>query len=82
MHKAPKVRLSLAILSFVKTPLFKGETRQPNFLFPLMDVQTVADSIVDTLHSTYGRTIFMPGIMRYITSLVISPGYNLVQESC
>jgi all-trans-retinol dehydrogenase (NAD+) len=70
IHDAPKVRLSLGIFSFIKTPLFKGETRQSGFLFPLMDVDTVGEVLADILHSGYGRTIYLPGIMRYVAILV------------
>lgn len=69
-HKAPSVRTSLAVLSFTKTPLFRGETNQSHFFFPLLHVETVADEIVDTLYSGYGRTIFLPRIFRYIAGLV------------
>ncbi|KAJ6438987.1 short-chain dehydrogenase [Purpureocillium lavendulum] len=68
-HLAPRVRLSLAILSFIKTPLFKGETRQLHFLFPLMDVETVSEAIASALYSGRGRTIYLPGIMRYVAIL-------------
>ena len=69
-HPAPRVRLTLAILSFIKTPLFKGETRQAHFLFPLMDVETVSEAIANALYSGRGRTIYLPGIMRYVAILV------------
>ncbi|PKS08182.1 hypothetical protein jhhlp_005458 [Lomentospora prolificans] len=69
IHKAPKVRLSIGIFSFIRTPLFKGETRQNNFLFPLLDVNTVADSLADTIFGGYGRSIYLPGIMRYVAIL-------------
>lgn len=69
-HKATKVRQTLLILSFTRTPLFKGETRQSNFLFPLLDVETVSEAMADTLYSGYGKTIYLPGIMRYVASLV------------
>ncbi|CAK7204900.1 hypothetical protein SEUCBS139899_007662 [Sporothrix eucalyptigena] len=72
-HKATKVRQTLAILSFTKTPLFKGETRQSNFLFPLMHVETVSEALADALYSGYGRTIFLPGIMRYVACLRAAP---------
>lgn len=73
MHNAPRVRLTLAMLSFVQTPLFKGnlQLRLANFLFPLMHVETVAESIGNALYSGHGRKIYMPGIMRYVASLVI-----------
>ncbi|GAD98389.1 short chain dehydrogenase/reductase family protein [Paecilomyces variotii No. 5] len=68
-HNAPGVRTSLAVLSFTKTPLFKGETNQIHFLFPLLDVETVAEEILNTLYSGRGRTIFLPGILRYLSGL-------------
>lgn len=42
-----------------------------------MHVETVADSIVDTLYSGLGKTIYMPGIMRYVAILVMSPSLQL-----
>ncbi|KAI5463060.1 hypothetical protein BGZ63DRAFT_422460 [Mariannaea sp. PMI_226] len=73
LKKANRVRLSLVILSFTRTPLFKGETNQSNFLFPLLDVASVSEAIAETLWSGYGKIIFMPGIMRYITMLKGGP---------
>lgn len=69
-HNAPRVRTSLVVLSFTKTPLFKGETNQIHFLFPLLNVETVAEEIFDTLYSGRGRTIFLPGILGYLSGLV------------
>ncbi|UPK97472.1 hypothetical protein LCI18_008407 [Fusarium solani-melongenae] len=57
-------------LDFTRTPLFKGKTNQSNFLFPLLDVESVSEAIAKTLWSGYGKTMFMPGIMRYIAILV------------
>lgn len=70
MHNAPKVRTSLAVLSFTKTPLFKGETNQSRFLMPLLHVDTVVDAIVEALDSGLSRTIFLPGIFRFFAGLV------------
>ena len=70
IHKAPNVRLSVGIFSFIRTQLIKGETRQFNFLFPVLDVNTVAQALADTIHSGYGRTIYLPGIMSYVAILV------------
>lgn len=67
---APKVRTSLAVLSFTKTPLFKGETNQSRFLMPLLHVETVVDAIVEALDSGLGKTIFLPGIFRFFAGLV------------
>lgn len=67
------MRLSLAIFSFIKTPLFKGETRQSHFFFPLLDVNTVGESLADVLYSGYGKILYMPGIMRYVAIMVMPP---------
>ncbi|BCS21148.1 uncharacterized protein APUU_21580S [Aspergillus puulaauensis] len=68
-QNAPKVRASLAVLSFTKTPLFKGETNQPRFFMPLLHVDTVVDAVVDTLTSGLSQTVFLPGIFSYFAGL-------------
>uniref|UniRef100_A0A8H7NGI7 Uncharacterized protein n=1 Tax=Bionectria ochroleuca TaxID=29856 RepID=A0A8H7NGI7_BIOOC len=81
-HKADRIRLSIAFLSFTRTPLFKGETNQSNFWFPLLDVDSVSEEIARVLWSGYGKTIFMPGIMRYVTMMALGPEWiwRLVRE--
>ncbi|KAL2855607.1 hypothetical protein BJX68DRAFT_263964 [Aspergillus pseudodeflectus] len=74
-QNAPKVRTSLAVLSFTKTPLFKGETNQSHFLMPLLHVDTVVDAIVDILDSGLSQTVFLPGIFRYLAGLRGAPGW-------
>ncbi|CCC13140.1 unnamed protein product [Sordaria macrospora k-hell] len=77
-HKAKRVRLTLAIPSFIQTPLIgASHPRQNNFIFPLLHVRTVSEEIVDSLYSGYGRTIYLPGIMRYLTSLRGAPEWVL-----
>ncbi|KAH7129270.1 hypothetical protein EDB81DRAFT_846170 [Dactylonectria macrodidyma] len=82
IHNAPRVRSSVAILSFVRTPLFKGETKQSQFFFPLLDVETVSTAIVQTLYSGYGKVLFLPGIMRYVAILKGGPEWlwHVVRE--
>ncbi|KAL4881902.1 hypothetical protein BJY04DRAFT_227669 [Aspergillus karnatakaensis] len=70
---APKVRTSLAVLSFTKTPLFKGETNQSRFLMPLLHTETVVDAIVDVLDSGLSQTVFLPGIFRSFAGLRGAP---------
>ena len=72
-HHAPRVRLTLGVFSYIQTPIISGTTNQPNFLFPLLDVESVSEGLVDTVYSGLGATIYMPGIMRFITSLVSQP---------
>ncbi|EAW16920.1 putative NADP(+)-dependent dehydrogenase [Aspergillus fischeri NRRL 181] len=72
VQNRPKVRTSLAVLGFTKTPLFKGETNQSQFLMPVLHVDTVVDAIVDTLDSGLSQTIFLPGIFGLFAGLVSS----------
>ncbi|KAL3954999.1 hypothetical protein ACCO45_010562 [Purpureocillium lilacinum] len=72
-HHAPRVRLTLGVFSYIQTPIISGTTNQPNFLFPLLDVESVSERLVDTVYSGLGATIYMPGIMRFITSLKGGP---------
>ncbi|KAK2812639.1 hypothetical protein FQN50_001285 [Emmonsiellopsis sp. PD_5] len=80
-HNAPKVRTSMAVLGFTRTPLFKGETNQSKFVFPLLHVDTVGDAIVDILYSGRSRTIFLPGIFGYLAGLRGAPDWfqNLIR---
>jgi all-trans-retinol dehydrogenase (NAD+) len=64
------VRTSLAVLGFIKTPLFKGEMNQSHFLMLLMHVDTVGDAIIDTLYAGFGNTLFYPGILAYLSWIV------------
>lgn len=75
-HNSPRIRTSLVVLSFTKTPLFKGETNQPHFFFPLMHVDSVGDAVVDTLYSGYGRTMFLPGMFQYLAGIVSFPSFS------
>ncbi|GKZ36796.1 hypothetical protein AbraIFM66950_008028 [Aspergillus brasiliensis] len=75
VQNAPKVRTSLAVLSFTKTPLFKGETNQSRFLMPLLHVDTVVDAIVDILNSGLSQTIYLPGLFRYFAGLRGAPDW-------
>ncbi|KAB8249241.1 hypothetical protein BDV35DRAFT_390327 [Aspergillus flavus] len=80
-QNALKVRTSLAVLSFTKTPLFRGETNQSHFFMPLLHVDTVVEAIVDTLDSGLSRTIFLPGIFRLFAGLRGAPDWaqNLIR---
>ncbi|KAL3457542.1 short chain dehydrogenase/reductase family protein [Aspergillus heterothallicus] len=75
VQNAPKVRTSLAVLSFTKTPLFKGETNQSQFLMPLLHTDTVVDAIVDVFVSGLSQTIFLPGIFRFTAGLRGAPDW-------
>lgn len=70
-YQAPKVRNTVVFPNFVKTPLlFEGDTGMPGFFAPLLHVDTVGEKIVNALYSTYGTTIYLPGVMRLVASFV------------
>ena len=66
------MRLTLGIFGFIRTPLFTGKTNENNFITPLLNVETVSEKLVGAVYSGYGGTIYLPGIMRYVTGLVRS----------
>lgn len=70
VHRAPRVRLTLGLLSFIRTPLISGGTGHSNFIAPMLHVDSVAENLAATLYSGYGKTIFMPGITSYIAAMV------------
>ncbi|KAK3313618.1 hypothetical protein B0H66DRAFT_643140 [Apodospora peruviana] len=72
-YNALRVRLTNVIPNFIRTPLLQGEPAQPRFLAPLLHVETVSEAIVDSVYSGYGKVVYLPGIMRYITMLRASP---------
>ncbi|KAH8597629.1 hypothetical protein B0O99DRAFT_508058 [Bisporella sp. PMI_857] len=82
-HRVPAVRNSLLVLSFTKTPLFVGETNQNAFVSPLLHVDTVGDEVVNTIYGGYSRTIFMPGILRYLGWIRGAPDWvqHLIRRS-
>ncbi|KAI0973654.1 short-chain dehydrogenase [Xylaria arbuscula] len=77
IHQAPKIRLSVAIFSFIRTPLFKGETGLSNFLHPVLHVDTVGETLASILLSGRGKTLYMPGISRYLHSLRVLPEWMI-----
>lgn len=62
--------MSTAVLGFIKTPMFRGETNQPQFLSPLIHVDTVGEAIADVLYKAEARTIWYPGLSSVLASLV------------
>lgn len=70
MYKAPRVRLTLGIFCFIRTPLFTGDPNQNKFFFPTLEPETVAESLSNAIYSGYGGTIYMPGIMHVLGTLV------------
>ncbi|KAK6209875.1 short-chain dehydrogenase [Colletotrichum tabaci] len=73
IHKAPKVRQTLGIFGFIRTPLVPFDPGQPHFMMPLLHVDSVGEAIVNSLYSGLGRTIYLPGIMSPVTVLRAGP---------
>ncbi|KAK3306083.1 uncharacterized protein B0T15DRAFT_503077 [Chaetomium strumarium] len=72
-HAAPRVRLTNCVFNFIKTPLVRGTPTQPQFLAPMLHVETVSEAIVDALYSGYGGVLYLPGLMRYVAMLRAAP---------
>ena len=70
VHKAPRVRLTLGIFCFIRTPLFTGTPNQNQFMLPMLEPETVAETLTNAIYSGYGSTIYMPTMMNVITTLV------------
>ena len=70
VHKAPRVRLSIGIFCFIRTPLISGDTNVPNFLLPFLHVDTVGEAMVDAVYSGYGSIIYLPVLNRVAAMLV------------
>lgn len=81
IHKAPKVRQTLGIFGFIRTPLVPFDPGQPHFMMPLLHVDSVGEAIVNSLYSGFGRTIYLPGIMSSVTALVSSMRFSIVWTS-
>ncbi|KAM0457978.1 hypothetical protein ACHAO4_002699 [Trichoderma viride] len=62
VYNAPRVRLTMGIFCFIRTPLIGGEMNVPNFLLPLLDVDSVGESLANAAYSGYGSTIYMPSL--------------------
>lgn len=50
------------MLSFVRTPLFKGKTNQLEFISPLLHVDTCGEEILRILKNGSSSVRFMPGV--------------------
>lgn len=72
IHKALKVRQTLGIFGFIRTPLVPFNPDQPQFVMPLLHVDTVGEAIVNRLYSGYGGMLYLPVFMSFATMLVSS----------
>ncbi|KAK0737912.1 hypothetical protein B0T18DRAFT_432822 [Schizothecium vesticola] len=61
------------IMLFHKVSLFLGGSGVGGFFAPLLHVDTVGERVVGALYSTYGITIYLLGIMRFVASFKRAP---------
>lgn len=79
-YDAPRVRQTLGVFGFIRTPMV-GKNAGGGFVIPFLEVETVAESIVDAAYSTYGSTIYLPGPARYFAALVRTTRSSLIYSS-
>ncbi|PHH60419.1 hypothetical protein CDD82_2299 [Ophiocordyceps australis] len=84
-HKAPRVRLTLGVFSYIQTPLFSGDLNLSSFFSPLLHVDSVAERLVDAVYSGYGSTIYMPSFVALTVAMKGAPDllyWPLRQVAC
>jgi short-subunit dehydrogenase len=69
-YNAPRVRLTNGVFNFIRTPLVSGNPSQPQFLLPILHVETVSEAIVNQLYSGYGGVMYLPGLVKYLATMV------------
>ncbi|CAH0045223.1 unnamed protein product [Clonostachys solani] len=78
-YGAPRVRVSIARFSFVRTAMVQGEVGMNHFLFPFQHVDSVGERLADVVASGYAENVYLPGTMRYVAS-IISGGPEWLQQ--
>lgn len=62
----------MGIFCFIRTPLIGGEMNVPNFVLPLLDVDSVGEALVNAAYSGYGSTIYMPSLINRLAITLVS----------
>lgn len=70
MYDAPRVRQTLGIFGFIRTPMVGAAAKGGSFAVPFLEVETVAESVVDSVYSTYSSTVYKPGAAGFSAGLV------------
>ncbi|CAH0004281.1 unnamed protein product [Clonostachys byssicola] len=79
-YGAPRVRVSIAQPCFVRTAMVQGEVGWNHFLLPFLHVDSVGERLAEVVASGYAENVYMPGMMRYVASL-LSGGPTWLQQS-
>ncbi|KFY40781.1 hypothetical protein V495_05278 [Pseudogymnoascus sp. VKM F-4514 (FW-929)] len=69
LYNAPKVRTVVVNQGYTKTPLFQGYTNGSSFMVPSLEVDTVAESIVNQILSGHSGQLILPGFTNILTYL-------------
>lgn len=69
-YNAPRVRQTLGVFSFVKTPMADFGKARGSFILPFLDVESVSERLVDGVYSTRSSSIYMPGLVNLVTAVV------------
>lgn len=73
LYDAPRVRQTLGIFSFIKTPMVDVDINSSSFVSPILHVESVSERLVDGIYSTRGGTVHLPGIVSFIATLRGAP---------
>ncbi|KAL9617671.1 MAG: hypothetical protein Q9160_007546 [Pyrenula sp. 1 TL-2023] len=60
-YSAPKVRTVLITQGFTKTPLFQGWNQKTKFMDPVLEVESVAEAIVESVLKGESGQVILPG---------------------
>ncbi|KFY34630.1 hypothetical protein V494_06599 [Pseudogymnoascus sp. VKM F-4513 (FW-928)] len=69
LYNAPKVRTVCINQGYTKTPLFQGYTNSSSFMVPSLEVDTVAEGIVNQILSGHSGQLIMPGFTNLLAYL-------------
>lgn len=72
-YNAPKVRTICINPGYTKTLLFEGFKNDHSFVFPAMEVDIVAEAIVDKMMAGYSGQVMIPGLGWILTSFRSTP---------
>ncbi|KAI9824895.1 MAG: hypothetical protein M1832_001500 [Thelocarpon impressellum] len=68
-YNAPKVRTVLITQGYTKTPLFKGFGNNTPMLIPDLEVESVAEAIVDKVMAGKSGQVVLPGISGFVAGM-------------
>ncbi|KAJ5038689.1 uncharacterized protein L3040_006369 [Drepanopeziza brunnea f. sp. 'multigermtubi'] len=79
-YHAPKVRTVIVNPGYTKTPLFQGYSNDSKFLAPSLEVETVAEAIVQKVLAGHSGQAILPGFGTALTFLRAMPHWFQLRE--